>query len=457
MTAGDILPLLGVLSFGLLALMLVQTRYAAWEFQLMLASFALHVVSAFTQIWLARYVYGVGDILTFNRVGQEVSRALRNDFFGVAPEVMKLLFQQEYKLNVFVSFGAASTQSMYAVAGLGNFLCGDSFYATSVAIALGTFFSKVVLYDALKRCFSPHVHSRVLLATLLVPSAVFWSSGVIKEGMAVIGIGPLVMGLVQVIEKKRLGYLVWVAAGGVVVSLFKPHLLFACALAVGVWLYWQRAQGRGGVEFRPTYLVIGAVVGFGGIILLGEAFPKFSLSALGEESAQMQFYAERAGGGSRYIIGDPTSSSLAGQLVFAPLGLFTGLFRPLLIEARNPQMLINALETTGLLLLSIHAVWSRSIIGVWRTLNRQPVLMFCLVLSVILGTMTGLVSANLGTLSRYRMPLMPFFAVLVLVLSAPREVAAQVLPRRTVPRVRPVRRRRTTDVSPGEPVDAPAI
>jgi hypothetical protein len=82
-------------------------------------------------------------------------------------------------------------------------------------------------------------------------------------------------------------------------------------------------------------------------------------------------------------------------------------------------MLINAVETTTF----TYAV-GRTLIGqswqvTWRRLSSSPLLMFCLVFSLTMGVGVGLATTNLGTLSRYRMPLVPFFAALVLITSVP--------------------------------------
>jgi hypothetical protein len=52
------------------------------------------------------------------------------------------------------------------------------------------------------------------------------------------------------------------------------------------------------------------------------------------------------------------------------------------------------------------------------TIRDNPVLLFCIVFVITMGVAIGLASSNLGTLSRYRMPMMPFFAALLFVLTA---------------------------------------
>lgn len=105
-------------------------------------------------------------------------------------------------------------------------------------------------------------------------------------------------------------------------------------------------------------------------------------------------------------------------MAYAPLALFTSLFRPLAFEARNFLMAINAIETTLLIAYAIRFLLRESLAKAAARIRNSPLLMFCLTFVVSLGIAVGLATTNLGTLSRYRMPLVPFFATLLLVISA---------------------------------------
>jgi hypothetical protein len=127
-------------------------------------------------------------------------------------------------------------------------------------------------------------------------------------------------------------------------------------------------------------------------------------------------------------------------MAFAPLALGTALFRPFIFEVRNVQTALAAVETTALLLLLFSSASRRSWRGIWRDCASSPELMFCLVFTLMMATAVGLTTTNLGTLSRYRMPMEPFLALLVLTISAPvtrrievsaSQPLARALPRRT--------------------------
>jgi cytochrome c oxidase assembly factor CtaG len=84
--------------------------------------------------------------------------------------------------------------------------------------------------------------------------------------------------------------------------------------------------------------------------------------------------------------------------------------------------LVNALETTVLTLLFVRLLFTRNLSNVRRQITNNPFLVFCLVFVIAFGIAVGLASSNMGTLSRYRSPLLPFFVVLLFVLGKPLRV-----------------------------------
>jgi hypothetical protein len=99
----------------------------------------------------------------------------------------------------------------------------------------------------------------------------------------------------------------------------------------------------------------------------------------------------------------------------APLALGTALFRPFLFEARNAVQLVTALESTVLLVMVLQTIRRRRWSGLMQQVRTSPVLMFCLVFVLALALGTGLATTNMGTLSRYRAPMSPFYFILILV------------------------------------------
>jgi hypothetical protein len=309
---------------------------------------------------------------------------------------------------------------MSALAAWAFYLLGPSKYAASVAYSMLSLTGKIAMYRVFRANLDPSFRFSAALATLFVPSFVFWSAGMIKEAVALAGLGWSFFGLHQWIRCGRAGQgFAIMAAGSVPILLIKPYIAFPFVLAAGCWYYWARSLSRGHLQVRPAYFVVGALLAFGSLVLLGHYFPDYAVDRFSDRAAQLQSIGRIVRGGSTYELSTEVPTSLAGQFAYAPAALVGTLFRPTLFEVRNLLMLANAVETMLLTLLFLRLVVERNLGNVRRQVAQDPFLVFCIVFVVAFGTAVGLASTNVGTLSRYRAPLLPFFVVLLFVLVRP--------------------------------------
>ncbi len=409
-----------IVALAALLLAALQKRYTRRERTFLWMALAAHVFAAVALVYVTRDVYGFGDMLGYHRLGRTLADGMSQDFTGVAPRVLRLLFQLDDR-NTIVPFGTGTaTGSMLAISGFIVFAVGNSLHAACAVIAMGAFFGTLAIYSVFRANFPPIYRTRLLIATLFVPSVVFWSSGLLKEAAAMCGLGAMVWGGHAIVQLRKRGRgSIALVLGVVLVGLVKAYILIAFFVAAGIWYYWQAAAVSGRamhLRLRPIHFVLGTVVAVVFTLGLGKLYPRYDITSLGEQFATEQHLGEEVVGGSSYSVGDPSKRSLGAQLAFAPLALATSLFRPAIVEARNPQMAINGLEMLAFTLLVLGTIIRLRLVGTWRAMLRSPPLMFCLVFVTVLALGVGLSTTNLGTLSRYRMPLMPFYAVMLAVL-----------------------------------------
>lgn len=428
---GELIPTFFVLCIGAVAAASWARRFTTREQQLIMASLGAHALAACAQVWITRDYYGIGDMLLYHETGVELARLIRFDPGRFLPEVASLLYHERPYLPVFVLGAGGSSGVPSAVAGLLATVLNDSLYASCMALSFATFFSKGGLYLVLRDALPEEARVRVLIACFLAPSVVFWSSGILKETIAMVGFGWFVFGWYRFLRGKPVSGLMIVALSSLPIAIVKPYILFALFLGAAVWWYWERALSASGgraVVIRPVYLALGSALALGGILAVGELFPRYALDNLGEEASRLQAIGSMQAGGSDYQIADAPARSLLGQMAFAPLALATSLFRPLIFEVRNAPMLLNAVESTVLTYLFVATVLRRSWDAVWREVRSSPALMFSLTFVLVFGVAVGLASTNMGTLSRYRIPLVPLFGAFVLVLSRARAGAPEITP-----------------------------
>jgi hypothetical protein len=420
--------------------------YGKRERGLIFASYAAHVFSAFAQVLITSEYYSGGDMTIYFDTGALIADVVTYDPGRFLPELWALIVHEPSLWPFPVLGEGGSTGTMSGISGLLQVLLGESIYAVCVALSVAAFFGQLALYRVFRELFPESVWPRLLLATMLVPSVVFWSSAILKETIVIAAFGWVILGLHRFVQRSHIKGIALVVLGGFWIAMVKAYVLFALAVAAAVWWYWRRAleaTGGRGVAIRPFYLVLGLGAATVALVVLGEIFPRFAFDRLGEEAAYLQRVGAQVGGGSYYQVASQPQRSLAGQLVYMPLALFTSLFRPIVFEVRNVVMIANAVETTVFAVLLIRALAQQSWRGIWRQLTRSPTLIFATVFVFTFGIAVGLVTTNLGTLSRYRIPLIPFFVALLLLWTAPAQGDAAPAQRpEPRPPVRSMRRRR---------------
>jgi hypothetical protein len=436
----DLLPALLVLITGGAIAALVSSRFPAKESRLILASYPAHLLAALVQIWFAVRVYGYGDLLGYTGMGEVLASAMRVDVSQYGPEALKMLFHQEAAVPGDLPGIGSSTGSMTALSGILQYLTGGSTYTVNFIVATGAYFGQVALYKAFRNTFPAEFHRTLLVAALLIPSEVYWCSALLKEGVATLGLGCAVLGLERILHGARAKGLPLLGGGILVLGLFKAYIVVAFAISSGAWLYF-RLRGRQTGLPNPIHLVLASILALGGNAMLVRVFPTYSIDNLAEQAAYYQHIGQEITGGSTYVIGDPTQTTLGGQLVYAPIALITSLFRPFLFEARSPQVFVNAIETTVILVFTVRLFVRRPLARIWELFGAYPLLAFCAVFVVVFGIGIGLTTTNMGTLSRYRMPLVPFLWGFVLVVRATDRSRAKQTTAPLQTRPRPLTRR----------------
>ncbi|MBA2662008.1 MAG: hypothetical protein H0U74_06905 [Bradymonadaceae bacterium] len=395
-------------------------RFKGNEQKLILAGFIAHVVAAFVQVWLHRYYYGYGDMLSYFRQGMYLADLLHDDFLKYVPEILALIFQQKPSVTLWVQGEGSSTGTMAGLAGVLAFVTGGSLYASCLSVSIGSFFGQLALYAALRND-TPKVYiPRLLVSCLLVPSVVFWSSGIIKEAIALSGLGFAVLGLYRLVRHNRhFSGLCALCIGVLLMGLSKPYLLGPFAVATSIWFYWSRTiriKGQVAMAAKPLYFLFGLMIAMASLIGIGQLFPRYSIENLAEEAGHMQDVGRRVEGGSNYELASTSERTAQAQLVFVPIALVTALFRPFFFEVHNALSLINAAETTFIALVFLFLVFRQGPRKCWSIIIGSPMLMFCLIFVLLVALGVGLTATNLGTLSRYRIPMMPMYFVLLLML-----------------------------------------
>ncbi len=403
------MPYVLALLFGIVAVLLATRGLSLREKRWIVLGLPAHYAGT-AGVLMLHYRSG-SDMEGYGPHGMAIASLLRLDFVRWAPELVKAILRRDTQLPVV----PGGTGAMDALSGAVFFFIGDSLEAACLATGTLVLVGQSLLYRVLAAKADDGDKPLVGLACMFVPSVTFWTSGLVKEAFCLTGLGFLVYGAYRLLALRKATGAAFAVIGLGLVSAVKPYALAPCALATGAWIF----AARGG-QARARYLVLGAIIAVAGIAAIGELFPELGVDQLGDTIARQRTFSREAGGGSYVDVdmgeGTERDHSLFGLVKFVPLALATALFRPLLFEARNVTQLAASLEGTAIIVLSAALLFRVKLRTLYDTITRDPVLFSTVIFAVTFGAAVGLASQNLGTLSRYRAPMMPAYGALVLLL-----------------------------------------
>jgi hypothetical protein len=262
---------------------------------------------------------------------------------------------------------------------------------------------------ALFKVFSNYiVNNRQLLAVgiFLLPSVLFWGSGVLKEGLLFFAIGTALYCLEQIVSHKGK----WWHWPGL---FFALALMFICKMYVLISLFpgiiaysWIRLSSPSRVYLK--YLAVIAVCTVAAVNIK-VVLPKDDfLETLSEKQRDFMGLAESMHSGSIIHINklEPTFKSFAAN---APEAFVNTLCRPFVWEAKTAFEWAAALENLLLIAFITYAL-----IKIDLKKLKQPLVPFCISFVVVLYVLSGIATPVVGALVRYKVPAMPFLVIALL-------------------------------------------
>lgn len=371
-----------------------------------------------------QFYYGGGDTFTYFHLG---SRWIYEAFWENPLIAMELIFNKSqvkgkafYYASRMYTYGDTASHSITRLSGFFDLFTFHTYSATALCFAFLSFSGTWMIFSSFEKIFPSN--TRILaLGILFFPSLIFWGSGLLKDSITLAAVGWMFWGISEVLFFKRnyaKGILLFLVAF-YTLYLIKIYILLCLLPALAYWVYRLYSMRIRNSLVRtlmaPFLLSVFSVAGYYGVILVGEENARYSTEVIlytAEETAKWNYYVSERGGGSGYTLGDYDFSP-AGLLRKFPLAVATTLFRPFLFEARNPVMLLSAMENTIILLLFLHMFFSKRI----KMISKNHVLTFSLIFVVLFSFAVGVTTYNFGSLVRYKIPMLPFLAATLLLVN----------------------------------------
>lgn len=382
------------------------------------------ILGALALGFIYQFYYSGGDTYNFHTYG---SRHIWEAFMENPATGLKLLFGDGsneigiYKYSSRIPFfHDRSSFMVIRIATVFDLFTFSSYSATAVLFAVISFIGLWMLFIAFYE-IRPDLHKLIALATLFIPSVVFWGSGLLKDTLTLAGLGIATLLIKRIFLDKRLGILnvLLLLLCFYIIFSIKKYILLTYLPAVMLWVYATNLSKIKSMAFKimmlPFVIIISVVSGYFAINQVGKDDSRYALDQLGNTARITAYdiaYQTGYDAGSTYTLGE-LDGSFGSLVKLGPQAINVSLFRPYMWEVRNPLMLMSAMEALALLSLTLYVVVKRGSTLIASLTN--PHIIFCMVFSLTFAFAVGVSTFNFGSLSRYKIPLLPFY-VLALIL-----------------------------------------
>ena len=321
--------------------------------------------------------------------GEFISSLFRNNYENGYTNflVSENSWWNDFKANIFIK-----SLAVWNLFSFGNYYTNLIFYSFI------SMFGPVAVYRIMKFEF-PTKKIPVLLATFLVPSFLYWTSGLHKDGIIFTGFAIIAYHFYFGFKEKSFSIfrMSMILLGLLLVISLRNFLIVPLAVALIAWVLANKLKYKPISVFAGVYLVFMIVFFAGRYIHPNLDFPR------AVSIKQDEFLA--LGGGSAIQVNklDPTLKSF---VIHAPQAFSLSTLRPYPTDVRHLLSLAAAVEINFLLLLFL-------VFLVWRTKGNglDPFLLFCLFFSFSVLMMVGYSVNVLGAIVRYRSIVFPFLIV----------------------------------------------
>lgn len=285
---------------------------------------------------------------------------------------------------------------------------GGNYWIISVFLSLINFICIQLLVQEIGKKFEG-LKKASAISFYFLPTFVFWTSGLLKESLA---IGALAVAVGVVVRFSRIqkysNFTHWIyliISSALLWKLKYFYAAIAIPILFGLLLYLVISKWK---KVHPGWLLFGFMMG---VLLVSNLHPNLYFSRV-LEVIYTNYQLGISASESSVIHYYNFDGSWHGFLLNLPIAFFSGLFRPFIFDVSNPLQFVVALENLTVFLLLIISMWKIR----FRIPLKNP---FVLAASVYVGSLAVLLAfatPNLGTLSRYKVGYWPFFVLLVLTL-----------------------------------------
>ena len=383
-------------------------------------AFIIKVICCILLALLYEFYYGFGDPHNYYTGAVEIWTATKeNPLYGLEL-VFKPINQyspavQEFATHISYPAFSGEIVNIFKVSGFIGMFCFGTYLPIALFISLLSFIGSWKIFIVFAEEFPTH-YKKIALTCLFVPSFVFWSTNILKDPLAIYGLGLCVSALYNLM-KGRHSFLIilQMLAGAYIMFSFKIYVFYIFCIAaffsIGVHLI---SNSTSKFLMRLAVFLLLLLLTIWGVSQKDYLFEAISVGVM--KTVMTVQNVQKDQGGSAYVISNVENGNPLGIIRTYLQSLNVALFRPYFWESSNVIVFANALESSAVLLFTVYLLIKSKIIGFFTFAFKNRVLTFALVFTFLLAPLAGLISFNFGTLVRYKAPVVPFYYTYLILL-----------------------------------------
>src|SRR6185436_1846674 len=266
------------------------------------------------------------------------------------------------------------------------------------------------LFKIFTRAF-PQKQKEIFISVFLVPSVLFWTSGILKEGILAFALGMFLYSFTKMITlERRMIHIFSFACSLLLLVFLKIYTLIM--LLPGLFAFWWSIK----TNYKNTFIKFSIVylLYFIGLFNLKYINANYDFAEIMYWKQHNSIgYAQFMNSGS-FVQPPLVNPGVHSIIKNSPQALLNAFILPNWNQIRNPFALIASLENLAIILLIIISVIYSAKLPDYQ----RPVFYLSLFFVVFLFALIGLTTPLIGSMVRYKVPALPFLlSMLVMILN----------------------------------------
>ena len=362
--------------------------------------FLIRIIAGIINGYINLYHYPGTDAAEFNRDGIIEYHLLFNDPKEYLTNIFKYHHQNSGLLDITDSFWnnlrsdlMIKLLSIFDIFSRGNFFINTIFYNFLI------FFGSISFYRIFIRLF-PNKKKLLVVGAFLLPSLLYFSAGIHKDGLIFLGLGICCYNLFYIIKERfSFKHLLFLLAGLLIIFLLRNFVLITLIPAIIAWVIAEKHKRFTLQTYIVVYLFF--IVMF---FSIGKLYPSLDLPQY--VSTRQIAFVEISKESQSAININPLFPHFRSFLNNSPQALNHSLMRPYLTEKFALLYIPPSIEIFIYQVLFFIFLLFRS-----TQIKRDPFIYFVVFFSISMFLMIGYTIPIIGAIVRYRSIYFPLFII----------------------------------------------